>query len=61
MVTVQASSCLPQVVRLKKIEELSQDLRGMMKTLSLKEADAVNNVFESSSVNVKDEKMAPWD
>lgn len=60
MATVQISSFLPQLIRLKKVEELSMDLRSMMKTLSLKEAEAVGNAFEVNALKTKEEKMDPW-
>lgn len=61
MVAVQVSMCLPQVVRLKKVAEISTNLQNVMKTLSFKETEAVGNAFEINAFKTKEEKMIPWD
>jgi hypothetical protein len=61
MVNVQvANSSLSQVVRLKKIGEISTDLQNVLKTLSRKESVAVENAFQSSIPDVKRDGGVPW-
>jgi hypothetical protein len=61
MVTVQVSMGLPQVVRLNKVAHNSTNLQNVMKTLSLKEAGALENAFQSSFNKIKEEKLIPWE
>lgn len=60
MVNVQVANSLSQVVRLKKIGEISTDLQNVLKTLSRKESVAVENAFQSSIPDVKRDGGVPW-
>jgi hypothetical protein len=60
MVTVQVSMCLPQIVRSKKVEEISNSIQDVLKTLSRKEAKAVDNAFQSSAFDIQNSEPVPW-
>lgn len=60
MVSVQVSMCLPQVVRSKKAGKIPNRLQDVLKTLSCKEAKAVDNAFQSSAFDVQSGEPVPW-
>lgn len=60
MEAIQISLSLPQLVRLKKVDESPINYQDMLKSLSSKETKALGNVFGPLALKIREEKMDPW-